>query len=431
MPNTIRESPRRSPARRARRVLPTLALCVALLGAGACSSGGDSKDDKGKSDTKPAAQAKDSGDAPKTSKAVVTIAPQDGATGVATEGALKVTATAGKLTEVTVKTSEGKAVEGAITPDGAGWAPAAALQTGTKYAVNATATDAAGLVSAMQSSFTTLTPANTNIGHFNINPDKTYGIGMIVSLSFDKAVTDTALVNRSVTVTSDSGVEVKGRWFKKDATSEPNTRLDFRPEDYWQPGTKVTLHLDLDGKQTSPGVYGKQKKNVTFTIGRAQTSVADSKAKTLKVTRDGKVINTLPASLGSDEYTTYNGKMLIMAKEGTIRMSGQSVGFGAKSYDIPDVPHSMRLSDSGTYVHGNHWFKDKANPPFGRLNTSHGCIGLEDVVGGGDASKAGAWFFANSMEGDVIEVINSPEKTIAADNGWSGWTLSWAQWTAG
>ncbi|MFJ8746295.1 Ig-like domain-containing protein [Embleya sp. NPDC127516] len=424
MPNTTRESPRRSPVRRARRVLPALALCVALLGAGACS-GGDSKDDrggKGPGDGKPAAQAKDpGGDAPKMSKAVVAITPQDGATGVATEGALKVTATAGKLTEVAVKTSEGKTVEGTIAPDGASWAPAAALQTGMKYAVSATATDAAGLVSAMQSSFTTLTPANTNYGYFNIDANETYGVGMIVSLTFGTAVTDKALVNRSVTVTSEPAVEVKGHWFK-------DTRLDFRPEKYWQPGTKVTLHLDLDGKQTSPGVYGKQKKTVTFTIGRAQTSVADSKAHTLTVTRDGALLKKLPASLGSDEFTTYNGRMLIMAKEGTIRMYGQSVGLGPDSYDIPDVPHSMRLSTSGTYVHGNHWFKDKANPPFGRLNTSHGCVGLEDVVGGGDATKPGAWFYANSLVGDVVEVINSPEKVIDADNGWSGWTLTWAQW---
>ncbi|MEU0938564.1 MULTISPECIES: Ig-like domain-containing protein [unclassified Embleya] len=426
MPNTTREDPRRSPARRARRVLPALALCVALLGAGACSSG-DSKDDKGgkgPGDGKSTARAKDpGGDAPKTSKAVVTVTPQDGATGVATDGALKVTATAGKLTEVVVKTAEGTAVEGAIAPDGASWAPSAALQTGMKYAVSASATDAAGLVSAMQSSFTTLTPANTNYGYFNIDANETYGVGMIVSLTFGKAVTDTALVNRSVTVTSEPAVEIKGHWFKE------NTRLDFRPEKYWRPGTKVTLRLDLDGKQTSPGVYGKQKKTVTFTVGRAQTSVADSKAHTLTVTRDGALLKKLPASLGSDEFTTYNGKMLIMAKEGTIRMSGQSVGFGADSYDIPDVPHSMRLSTSGTYVHGNHWFKDKANPPFGRSNTSHGCVGLEDVVGGGDAGKPGAWFYANSLVGDVVEVINSPERVIDADNGWSGWTLTWAQWT--
>ncbi|MGW1997897.1 Ig-like domain-containing protein [Embleya sp. NPDC001921] len=142
MSNTTRESPRRSPLRRVRRVLPASALCVALSGAGACS-GGDSKDDggQGPGGATPAARAKDSGgDAPKTSEAVVAVTPQDGATGVATEGALEVTVTAGKPTEVVVKSSEGKAVEGTVAPDGAGWAPAAALQTGMR---SATATGSA------------------------------------------------------------------------------------------------------------------------------------------------------------------------------------------------------------------------------------------------------------------------------------------------
>ncbi|MET7298594.1 Ig-like domain-containing protein [Embleya sp. NPDC005575] len=414
----------RRPSRRARRVLPVLALCVALLGMGACSSDGDTKDKQdGKADATAQSKGPGAGDnAPKTSKAVVTIAPQDGAIGVATDGALKVSVAAGKLTEVTVKTSEGKAVEGKASADGASWVPSAALQTGTKYAVSATATDAAGLVSALQSSFTTLTPANTNYGVFNIDANETYGVGMIVSLDFTKPVTDKAVVNQSVTVTSEPAVDVKGHWFG-------NQRLDFRPEKYWKPGTKVTLHLNLDGKQTSPGVYGKQKKDVTFTVGRAQTSVADSTAHTLTITRDGKVVDKVPASLGSSEFTTWNGKMTIMSKEGTIRMSGQSVGYGADSYDIPDVPHSMRLSNTGTYVHGNHWYKDKANPPFGRENTSHGCVGLKDVVGGGDAKMPAAWFFANSLIGDVIEVIHSPSEVIAPENGWSGWTMTWAGWT--
>jgi len=35
-------------------------------------------------------------------------------------------------------------------------------------------------------------------------------------------------------------------------------------------------------------------------------------------------------------------------------MNGRTVGFGGE-YDIPDVPHAMRLTTSGTFVHGNYW----------------------------------------------------------------------------
>ncbi|WP_424643046.1 L,D-transpeptidase [Embleya sp. AB8] len=400
-------------------------MCVALLGAGACGGGDEKKvkkkDDKVEAVAQTKAPTAPEDNAPKTSKAVVAVEPKDGATEVRTEGVLKVSATAGKLTQVTVTGSQGgKPVEGTISPDGAGWTPTAALQTGTKYSVSATATDAAGLVSALQSSFTTLTPANTNYGVFNIDANETYGVGMIVSIEFTKPVKDKTVVNQSVTVTADPAVDVKGHWFG-------NQRLDFRPEQYWKPGTKVTLHLNLDGKQLSPGVYGQQKKDVTFIVGRAQTSVADNSAHTLTVTRDGALLKKLPASLGDDENTTYNGKMTIMSKEATVHMTSQSVGLAKGVYDIPDVPHGMRLSVTGTYVHGNYW---RDPPPFGKENTSHGCVSLQDVKGGGDPSMNAAWFYKESLIGDVVEVIHSPDKVIAPDNGWSGWSMDWAGWTA-
>ena len=59
-------------------------------------------------------------------------------------------------------------------------------------------------------------------------------------------------------------------------------------------------------------------------------------------------------------------------------MNGETVGFGGE-YDIKDVPHAMRLSTSGTFIHGNYW---GAPATFGNTNASHGCVGLRDVRGG-------------------------------------------------
>ena len=73
------------------------------------------------------------------------ILPKNGATGVDTTGALKVSAAKGKLTKVTVTTSGGGTVDGAISADGTSWTPAGNLHTGTRYTVSATAADTAGL----------------------------------------------------------------------------------------------------------------------------------------------------------------------------------------------------------------------------------------------------------------------------------------------
>jgi len=390
--------------RRPRTGLLALALGGVLLTAVGCSgsAGADGK----------------SGGKPRASQAVVSVSPKDGATGVDTSGALKISAAKGKLSQVSVVSSDGTAVDGSISSDGSSWSPAGALHTGTHYTVSATAKDANGLASAQQASFTTLTPANTNIGDFNIAPNETYGVGMEVSINFTHPVQNRSAVSKAVTVTAEPKVDVAGHWFG-------DQRLDFRPQDYWKPGTKVTLHLKLNGVQTAPGVYGQQAKDVSFTVGRAQTSVADNSAHTLTITRDGKVIKTFPASLGDPDHTTYNGKMVIMDKEPTVHMDSQTVGLG-KAYDIKDVPHGMRLTPSGTYAHGNYW---RPTSVFGSENTSHGCVSLHDVQGGGDSSTPAAWFFDNSLIGDVVKVVNSPDKIVAPDNGWNGWNMSWSEWT--
>ncbi|NUS14118.1 MAG: L,D-transpeptidase [Streptomyces sp.] len=400
--------------RRVRRGMTALALGAVLLGAAACGGSADAHSDK---DGKSGSTAQ--GQADQGSQAKLTVTPANGATGVDTDGALKVSAAQGKLTKVTVTSKDGTAVEGSLSADGASWTPKSHLRTATQYTVTATATDAKGKSTTSQSAFTTLTPtrSTTNIGNFNIEAGATYGVGMEVSIRFDKAVTNQADVRHAITVTAEPSVPVEGHWFS-------SQRLDFRPEAYWQPGTKVTLHMQLDGVKMSKTTYGKQYKDVTFTIGRSQTSVADNKTKMLTVYRDGKVLRTLPASLGDTTHTTYNGKMVIEEKDKVVDMDSQTVGLG-NAYHIKDVPHGMRLSDSGTFAHGNYW---RPVSTFGHENTSHGCVGLHDVKGGGDPSTPAAWFYNNSLIGDVVTVVNSPDKTIQPSNGLNGWNMSWTDW---
>ncbi|WP_422665234.1 L,D-transpeptidase [Actinacidiphila cocklensis] len=401
---------------RGRRGLMALALGAVLLGAAACGGNADahSSAQDGKNGASSSGAATADG-----SQATVSVLPKDGATGVDTSGALKVSAAKGKLTKVAVTAKDGTPVDGAISADGSSWTPKGALRTHTTYAVTATATDADGKAASEQSSFTTLTPASTatNYGIFNVDQGATYGVGMEVSIRFNKAVTNQADVRHAITVTAEPSVPVEGHWFS-------SQRIDFRPANYWKPGTKVTLHLKLDGVKTSKTSYGAQYKDVTFTIGRSQTSVADNKTKMLTIYRDGAVYKTFPTSLGDAQHTTYNGKMVIESKEPVVDMDSQSVGLG-NAYRIKDVPHGMRLSDSGTYTHGNYW---RPVSTFGHENTSHGCVGLHDVKGGGDPNTPAAWFYNHSMIGDVVQVVNSPDKVIQPDNGINGWNMDWSQW---
>ncbi|MEU0025373.1 Ig-like domain-containing protein [Streptomyces sp. NPDC006335] len=410
-------------SKRRRGLTVASALLGGVLVLSACSGGDDSSSGGGGSDT---SQAKaDEAAAKKSSQAEIKITPKDGTDNASINNSAAVTVSKGTLTDVTMTTSDGTKVAGELSADKTSWKPDTQLERSTTYKVAAEAKDSEGLVAHENASFTTVSPANSFIGNFTPENGSTVGVGMPVSINFDKAITNKAAVQKGITVSSSSGQEVVGHWFNAN-------RIDFRPEDYWKENSTVTLKLALDGVEGASGVYGVQQKTVTFKIGRNQVSYVDAKTKQMKITHNGTTIKTIPISAGSPENKTYEGIMVMSEKFKETRMNGATVGFtdddGKGEYDIKDVPHAIRLTNSGTFVHGNYW---GAKSVFGNVNTSHGCVGLSDTKGANDTGTPGYWFYTNSIVGDVVVVKNTGDKTVAPDNGLNGWNLSWADWKAG
>ncbi|WP_316742074.1 Ig-like domain-containing protein [Streptomyces sp. MK7] len=393
-------------------VLGGVLAVTALSGTSSAATGRDGTG----SHPKPQAAAGQSA-AQDASDARIKITPGQGAHQVGVNDPVEVTVSDGKLTKVTMTAvASGTEVPGTLSADGTSWKPHGPLERATRYQITAEAEDAKGRPVTGNATITTASPANDFIGHLSPEDGSTVGVGMPVRVDFDKAISDKAAVKPEIQVSSSSGQKVVGHWLN-------DNRLDFRPENYWKAGSTVTVKLDLHGVQ----------KTVTFKIGRSQISTVDAATKQMTVVRDGKTIKTIPISSGSSEHPTYNGQMVISEKFRQVHMNAATVGLtekdGKPSYDIAAVPHAMRLTDSGTFIHGNYWGADSV---FGKVNTSHGCVGLKDVKGGGDSTKPAAWFFDNSMIGDVVIVKNSQDKTtLAPDNGLSDWNMPWSQWTAG
>ncbi|WP_225634852.1 L,D-transpeptidase [Streptomyces solaniscabiei] len=354
---------------------------------------------------------------------VIRVTPDDASKGVRPEKELSVRVPEGRLESVKVVKSQDAQetpVPGRISADGLSWKPADdRLALAAKYTVDAVALDGHGRRSARHTTFTTYVPEERFIAYTAPENRSVVGTGMIVSLEFNREITDRAAVERAVSVTAKPATEVRPHWFGKD-------RLDFRPENYWEPGTKVTVALKLRDVEGAPGVYGLQHKTFSFTVGRSQVSLVDAVERTMEVRRDGTLLATVPITAGAPSTPTYNGKMVVTEMLDVTRMNSRTVGFGGE-YDIPDVPHAIRLTSSGTFLHGNYWAPADT---FGRANVSHGCVGLRDVKGGGSDTPAG-WFFDRSLIGDVVEVVRSKDKKVDPDNGLGGWNMSWTAWKAG
>ncbi|MFG2813944.1 Ig-like domain-containing protein [Streptomyces sp. NPDC048410] len=400
---------------RARRALAALATALSwaglLAGAAGCTADGSG----------PLGIGGPPGRSPAVED-VIRVTPDDGGKGVRPEQRLRVRVPEGRLEKVTVTRSQDAqdtTVIGRIGPDGRSWKPDDdKLALAARYTVDAVAVDGDGRRSARHTTFTTYVPDQRFIGYVTPENRSTVGTGMIVSLAFNRDITDRAAVEKAVRVTAKPAVEIRAHWFGKN-------RLDLRPERYWKPGTEVTVDLALRDVEGAPGVYGLQRKTITFTVGRSQVSLVDAAAHTMEVRRDGELLATVPITAGAPKTPTYNGKMVVMDMLEVTRMNSQTVGFGGE-YDIPDVPHAMKLTDSGTFLHGNYWSPESP----GEVNVSHGCVGLRDVKGGGADTPAG-WFFDRSLVGDVIEVVHSKDKTVSPDNGLSGWNMAWKQWKTG
>ncbi|WP_171166371.1 Ig-like domain-containing protein [Streptomyces sp. I05A-00742] len=362
-------------------------------------------------------------DDPRPVAGLIRVTPRDGTRNVRAADRFEVRVRQGRLERVrAVRVRDGvrRPVAGRIAPDGRSWRPSGRrIALAARYTVDAVARDAAGHRATEHAEFRTYVPAHRFVAVLTPTPGATVGTGMIVSFGFSRPVTDRAAVERAIRVTARPGTEVAGHWFGP-------SRLDFRPRHRWTPGSLVTVDLRLRDVRAAPGVYGLQRRTVTFGVGRDQVSTVDAATHTMRVVRAGRPLRTVPVTTGAPGTETYTGRMVISEKWPVTRMNGDTVGFGG-AYDIKDVPHAMRLTATGTFLHGNYWLPPEA---FGSRNLSHGCIGLRDAEHG-DTTTPAAWFYGASLVGDTVEVINSGRRPVLPDNGLGGWNLTWDQWLAG
>lgn len=325
------------------------------------------------------------------------------------------TASGGTLTAVSVVDAEGGTLPGRTGAGGTSWASDRKAAPGTSYTIEVTSRTADGRESTSRSSFATPEPEKVNKVTLAPGKNTTVGIGHPLSIVFDLPVTRKADVEKQLKVTTSNGTEGSWGWVKDYSGRD---RADWRPREYWRPGTKVTLEADLDGTDSGGGWFVRDYRT-GFTIGAAQIVRVDLDAHRLRLERDGRTVRTIPVSGGTPggDKRSWRGTAVLMAKEGTINMNSETVGLG-DAYN-KDVDYSMRLTWSGMYAHAAPWNAAY----FGRANHSSGCIGMSD--------ENAASFYAAVNVGDPFEIKGRETKgTVAEGNGYGAWNLSWEQWKA-
>lgn len=340
--------------------------------------------------------------------AKVAYEPGQGAQDVSPRSPIRVSVQQGKLDEVELTNGDDDNVKGDLAPDGRSWTASEPLGYGKTYTWSGTATGADGKQVQVQGQFHTAKPKSTVRATVNPTDGAQVGVAMPISVKFDAPVQDKKAAQQALQV--QTSVPTEGAW------SWLNDRqVDWRPKEYWQPNTKVTVKANLYGVPYGGGEWGKSDVSSSFTIGRSQIVKAFVPSHQIQVIRDGKQVATYQASFGKDgdpDSATPNGTFIAMEKKPVTFMTNQAAGY----VNVPEN-WAVRMSNHGEFIHEN-----KANSAnIGERNTSHGCINLNV----GDAKA----YFDSAMVGDPIEVSGSsvtlPPKFDVYD-----WQVPWDQWLA-
>ncbi|MBF6465235.1 L,D-transpeptidase family protein [Nocardia beijingensis] len=383
---------------------PVIVVAVAALALAGCSA----------SDAKDVAQvAIDRNPITELIKPKLLSPVKDGEVGVSPGVPLAFKVEDGKFTNVTLVSPQGKAVEGKLAADGRSWETTEVLGYGKTYRLKADAIGLGGANSATLS-FTTSSPGNQTKPYLVPGEGEVVGIGQPVAVQFDENIPDRKAAQSAIKITTEPPVEGAFYWVN-------NREVRWRPEHFWAPGTKVTIDVNVYGRDLGNGLFGQDNIHSFFTIGDAVIFTADDNTKQVTVEQNGQVIRTMPTSMGKDSTPTDNGIYIVADRHEKIIMDSSTYGVAVNSPDGYKTPvdFATRLSYSGIFFHSAPWSVGAQ----GYSNTSHGCLNL---------SPANAqWVFQNAKRGDITIVKNTVGGTLSGVDGLGDWNIPWPVWKAG
>ncbi|MEV1142676.1 Ig-like domain-containing protein [Micromonospora sp. NPDC049799] len=319
-----------------------------------------------------------------------------------------------KVSSVTLAAADGGTVEGRLRADGSSWVPSAPLKYGTRYTATVTATRADGTSSEGTSTFTTMKkPSRLINSGLYLFDDKTYGVAMPVVTEFHPGIPekDRAAVQRRMFVRTDPPQPGAWHWVSN------GTQAYYRAREYWKPGTTISVRIALAGIPLSNGRYGNVDRTATAKIGRAFEMKVDNATKKMTVLEDGQVVRTVPVSLGKKKTPSSSGTMVVMEKLESTVFDTRDDPDPENRY-VTEIDYAQRLTWGGEYIHAAPWSEHVQ----GRQNVSHGCVNV--------STAHARWLFQKTIVGDPI-TIEGTERQLAAGNGWTAWSLSWAEFVKG
>ncbi|MDL9936903.1 Ig-like domain-containing protein [Gordonia sp. ABSL1-1] len=304
----------------------------------------------------------------------------------------------------------GKTVAGKLSDDRTTFTVSEPLGYDTEYTWAGSATGFDRKTVQLDGSFTTLAPANQLNVVVNIGDGQEVGIAAPLILKFSGTVEDKAAVEKALTVTTTPHTEGGWAWLGEDNGS----RVHWRPKEYFEPGTKVSMKAKFYGLDHGGGAYGAADVTSDYTIGRAQVVKAEASSHQIVVIRDGATLMTLPCSYGGgdlDRNVTRSGIHVVTEKYEDFYMTNPAAGY----FNIRER-FAVRISNNGEFIHAN----PETIGVQGSANVTNGCINL--------SLENAQRYFQTAIYGDPVEVTGTRIALSEADGDLYDWIFDWSAW---
>ncbi len=271
----------------------------------------------------------------------LTLALNDGAADVSPGLPVIATAADGKLTEVALTNADGKVVAGQLNAEATQWTNTEPLGYSKTYKLSATGVGADGKTATKVSNFSTVKPRTLTYVSTNPQDGTTIGVGQPLAFYFDEPVADKVSAEQMLQITTEPKVEGAFYWFDK-------KEVHWRPQAFWAPGTKITMHIKVYGKHVGDGIYGQEDRVINTVVGPSVIHYADGQTHQVITKVNGKVVRTMPTSMGKPADATPTGTYVLMEKHAHMIMDSTTYGLALENggYKTP-VDWAYRMSNSG------------------------------------------------------------------------------------
>jgi lipoprotein-anchoring transpeptidase ErfK/SrfK len=236
-----------------------------------------------------------------------------------------------------------------------------------------------------------------------------YGVGLPLVVRFSRSPTSKLAFEKAAVVTV-NGKAAGGAWYWEKPFADSAMEAHYRPPQFWPAYAKIHVALPVNKLSAGRGLSFSNNLSLDYSTGAYHYSVVDAKALKMRVYSNGKLQRTIKVSLGKASTPTTSGTKVVMERNRVEHMSGPGYS--------EEVPWSVRITNSGEFVHAAKW-----NSHIGVQSTSHGCtnLGTADAI----------WFYAFSREGDVVSYPNAPGKQMPSWDGFGDWNVNWQTWRGG